>query len=55
LEEVLKKLIEKERLKNGRDCDTSMDIADVQSVKNTESARQKGYGGGKKASGKDTA
>ena len=38
-------------MKNGRVCNTSMGIVDAQSVKNTESARQKGYDAGKKISG----
>lgn len=40
-----------ERLKNGRRCNTSLGIVDAQSVKNTESARNKGYDMGKKVSG----
>jgi len=38
-------------LKNGRKCRTSFCIVDAQSVKDTESARQKGYDAGKKVSG----
>ena len=44
-------MVSEERLKNGRLCSTSMGIVDAQSVKNTESARQKGYDAGKKVSG----
>lgn len=44
-------MVSEERLKNGRKCNTSLGIVDAQSVKNTESARQKGYDGGKKISG----
>ena len=44
-------MVSDERLKNGRPCNTSMGIVDAQSVKNTESARQKGYDAGKKVSG----
>lgn len=51
LEEVLKKLVGKERLKNGRSCNTSLGIVDAQSVKNTESAEEKGYDTGEKVSG----
>lgn len=40
-----------ERLKNGRRCNMSLGIVDAQSVKNTESARNKGYDMGKKVSG----
>lgn len=46
-----KKLVSCERLKNGRKCNTGLGIVDAQSVKNTESARNKGYDGGKKVSG----
>lgn len=40
-----------ERLKNGRSCNTSFCIVDAQSVKNTDSAEEKGYDAGKKVSG----
>ena len=40
-----------ERSRNGRECNTSMGIIDAQSVKNTESAQNKGYDAGKKVSG----
>ena len=39
------------RLCNGRNEKTSMAIVDAQSVKNTDTAGQKGYDGGKKVSG----
>ena len=39
------------RGKQGRNAMTSFLIADAQSVKNTDSARQKGYDAGKKISG----
>ena len=38
-------------MSNGRSEKTSMAITDAQSVKNTESAREKGYDAGKKISG----
>lgn len=44
-------MVEKERLKNGRNSLTSMGIVDAQSVKNVHTARNKGYDGGKKISG----
>lgn len=44
-------MVSEERLKNGRKRRTSLGIVDAQSVKNTESARQKGYDAGKKVSG----
>lgn len=39
------------RIRNGRKGETSMIIIDAQSVKNTDSAREKGYDAGKKVSG----
>lgn len=39
------------RLSNGRKEKTSMVIVDAQSVKNTDTAREKGYDAGKKVSG----
>ena len=36
---------------NGRDSATSFCIVDAQSVKNTDTARKKGYDAGKKVSG----
>jgi transposase len=47
----LKKLVGKERLKNGRNEETTFCIIDTQSVKNTDTAEQKGYDAGKKVSG----
>lgn len=44
-------MVGEERLRNGRNSKTSLGIVDAQSVKNTESARQKGYDAGKKVSG----
>ncbi|QQS15647.1 MAG: IS5 family transposase [Candidatus Moraniibacteriota bacterium] len=51
LEQVLKKIVEQERMKNGKQCKTSFCIVDAQSVKNTDTAREKGYDAGKKVSG----
>jgi transposase len=39
------------RQKNGREEKTSFIIVDAQSVKNTDTAKEKGYDGGKKVSG----
>ncbi len=39
------------RQSNGRSKDTSLLIIDAQSVKNTDTAKEKGYDGGKKVSG----
>jgi len=50
LEEILKKVWEV-RERDGRESKTSMGIIDSQSVKDSESAREKGYDGGKKVSG----
>jgi transposase len=44
-------LVDEERLRDGRTEKTSMVIVDAQSVKNTDTAREKGYDGGKKVSG----
>ena len=51
LEEILKKKVGEARERDGREPKTSMGIIDSQSVKNSESAREKGYDGGKKVSG----
>lgn len=51
LEQVLEKLVENHRNKDARNKNTSFIIVDAQSVKNTETAEQKGYDGGKKISG----
>lgn len=44
-------MVEKERTRNGRNGKTSFVIIDAQSVKNSDTAEQKGYDGGKKVSG----
>jgi transposase len=44
-------MVGKERISHGREERTSMLIIDAQSVKNTDSAEEKGYDGGKKVSG----
>src|ERR671915_41182 len=51
LEVVLKKLVGMARRSNGRQERTSFCIVDAQSVKNTDSAENKGYDAGKKVSG----
>ena len=51
LERALKKSVGAAREKLGRNAMTSFIIADAQSVKNTDSAEQKGYDAGKKVSG----
>ncbi len=51
LEEVLKKMVSKSRIQDNRESKTSFCIIDAQSVKNTDTAKQKGYDAGKKVSG----
>jgi transposase len=51
LERTLKKQVGAARIKQGRNAMTSFLIVDAQSVKNTDSAEQKGYDAGKKVSG----
>ncbi|WP_458258763.1 IS5 family transposase [Spiroplasma endosymbiont of Dactylopius coccus] len=48
---ILKKLVRKVRINNGRKEQTSFCIIDSQSVKNTDTAKNKGYDAGKKISG----
>lgn len=51
LEQVLKKIVGEVRTTNGRTEKTSFCIVDAQSVKNTDTAEEKGYDAGKKVSG----
>ena len=51
LEEVLKKIVSELRVKSGRKEQTSLCIVDSQSVKNTDTAKEKWDDGGKKISG----
>jgi transposase len=46
-----KKLVGEARLSNGRTSTTSFLIIDAQSVKNTDTAKERGYDAGKKVSG----
>ena len=55
LEQVLKKSVGEARQSNGRTEQTSFCIVDSQSVRNTDSAEQKGYDAGKKVSGNQAA
>jgi transposase len=48
LDKVLRKLVGAYREKNGRDRHTTMLIVDSRSVKNADTAEQKGYDAGKK-------
>jgi len=51
IDRVQRKLVENERLKNGRAERTSMTIIDSRSVKNADTAGEKGYDAGKKRQG----
>ncbi|WP_422646157.1 IS5 family transposase [Xenorhabdus japonica] len=51
LEQALKNVVGKARTNRGRNVTTTCMIVDAQSVKNTDTAREKGYDAGKKVSG----
>ena len=51
LDKVQAELVMSERIINGRNPNTSMSIIDSKSIKNTDTAEEKGYDGGKKVSG----
>ena len=48
LDKVLRKLVEEQRVNNGRNKQTTMIIVDSRSVKNADTAEHKGYDAGKK-------
>jgi hypothetical protein len=48
LDRVLRELVENERKINDRDPQTTMLIVDSKSVKNTDTAEEKGFDAGKK-------
>jgi hypothetical protein len=48
LDRVLRELVENERKINDRESTTTMLIVDSKSVKNTDTAEEKGFDGGKK-------
>ena len=50
-EEVFKKLVQKVRILDNRKEKTTFTIIDAQSVKNTDTDKNKGYDAGKKVSG----
>ncbi len=54
LDKVLKELVASERIINGRQPKTTMIIIDSKSIKNTDTAEEKGYDGGKKNIGNKT-
>jgi len=51
LDKILRKLVEAQREKIGRDKQTTMIIVDSRSVKNADTAEHKGYDAGKKLLG----
>ena len=51
LDKILDNLVEKERKANGRESHTTMVIVDSKSIKNTSTAKEKGYDVGKKLLG----
>ena len=51
LDKVLRKLVEAEREKNGREARTTTLIIDSKSVRNADTAAEKGYDAGKKYPG----
>ena len=51
LDQVLRKLVEAEREKNGREAQTTMIIVDSKSIQNADTAEEKGYDAGKKRVG----
>lgn len=48
LDRILRKLVETEREKNGREAQTTMIIVDSKSIQNADTAEEKGYDAGKK-------
>jgi hypothetical protein len=48
LDDILSELVKSERVINGRQPKTTMIIVDSKSIKNTDTAEEKGYDGGKK-------
>ena len=51
LDRVLRRLVEAERVIDGRNEQTTMIIVDSKSVKNTDTAEEKGFDAGKKLQG----
>ena len=51
LDRILSELVQSERIINGREQQTTMVIVDSKSVKNTDTAEEKGFDAGKKISG----
>ena len=48
LDKIQRKLVEAERIKNGREPNTTMIIVDSKTIQNADTAEEKGYDGGKK-------
>jgi len=55
LDRVLDELVKSERIIKGREPKTTMIIVDSKSIKNTDTADESGYDGGKKNKGNKTA
>ena len=55
LEKVTRKLVGAQRVKDGRDPQTTLLIVDSRSVKNADTAGEKGYDAGKKNLGRQVA
>jgi transposase len=51
LDRVLRKLVEAERVLDGRAPQTTMSIIDSKTIQNTDTAEEKGYDAGKKSPG----
>lgn len=51
LDRILRELVESERVINGRKQQTTMIIVDSKSIKNTDTAEEKGFDAGKKLQG----
>ncbi len=49
LDRILRELVESERVINGRDQQSTMIIVDSKSIKNTDTAEEKGFDAGKKS------
>ena len=48
LDRILRELVQGERIINGRELQTTMIMVDSKSVKNTDTAEEKGFDAGKK-------
>ena len=55
LDRIMRELVQGERIINGREQQTTMVIVDSKSVKNTDTAEEKGFDAGKKNIRRETA